>query len=359
MNWYYESGGQQQGPVADSELDRLLAEGKITLDTLVWREGMAGWTPLRTARPSAPPPVANIEDSDPGWEVTRPGTPVAPALSGAQGSEAPQPGWVRCSLTGKYFPPSEIIYLDGKPYSAAAKPQVVASMQTGVALPDLSGERNGPAWEQRATLGTWKAMVETVKALMAQPTNTFATMKPDGGLNSPLLFWLLTAGVGVAIGQVYGVLMQGAMAGVMTSAGVPNNQVASTMGMQAVIGAGSIVVVPIFLIISLFIQAGLTHLTLMMLKGANRPFEATFRVVAYAFGATGTLHLIPICGSSVAGIWGLILLCMGLGPVQGTTTGKGVAAVLIPFAVCCLAVGAIYAVVFGAIFAAAAGNAGK
>ena len=58
MNWYYESGGQQQGPVAESELDRLLAEGKITLDTLVWRDGMAGWAPLRSARPGAGGPPA-------------------------------------------------------------------------------------------------------------------------------------------------------------------------------------------------------------------------------------------------------------------------------------------------------------
>jgi hypothetical protein len=115
MNWYYESGGQQQGPVADSELDRLLAEGKITLDTLVWREGLAGWTPLRTARPAAPPPVAAPAPVDAGWELTRPAAPIAPAASAAGGSDTPQPGWIRCTLTGRYFPPSEIIYLEGKP----------------------------------------------------------------------------------------------------------------------------------------------------------------------------------------------------------------------------------------------------
>lgn len=352
MNWYYESGGQQQGPVADSELDRLLAEGKITPETLVWREGMAGWTPLRTARPSAPPVAPGLEDSA-GWELTRPAMPAAP--SPAQGSDEPQPGWIRCTLTGRYFPPSEIIYLEGKPYSAAAKPQAVASIQTGAPVVGFTGgERNGPAWEHRAVLGTWKALVDTVKAIMTQPTQTFATMNPGGGLGSPLLFWLLTGGVGIAIGQVYSVLLQGAMAGALTTAGAPQNEIAAAFGLNATMGAVAIVIAPLMFVIALFIQAGMTHLMLMMLKGANQPFEATFRVVAYAFGATGTLHLIPICGSSVAGIWGLILLCMGLGPVHGTTTGKGVAAVLIPFGVCCLAVVAVYAVLFGAIFAAAA-----
>src|SRR5262245_12606860 len=62
MNWFYALGGQQQGPVDDGQLDALAAAGTITPDTLVWREGMANWQPLRHARPvssaalQAPPP---------------------------------------------------------------------------------------------------------------------------------------------------------------------------------------------------------------------------------------------------------------------------------------------------------------
>src|SRR5262245_43595391 len=61
MNWFYALGGQQQGPVDDGQLDALAAAGTITLDTLVWREGMANWQPMRQARPvssAAPPTVA-------------------------------------------------------------------------------------------------------------------------------------------------------------------------------------------------------------------------------------------------------------------------------------------------------------
>ena len=357
MNWYYESGGQQQGPVADSELDRLLAEGKITLDTLVWREGLASWTPLRTARAAAPPVPPGAPPVDAGWEVTRPAgsvSPVAPAGSEAAGSDYPQPGWIRCSLTGRYFPPSEIIYLEGKPYSAAAKPQVVASLQSGGALPISTVGREGPDWERRDQLGLWKALVGTTKSIFGEPVRVFNTMKQTGGLGSPLLYWLLTGGIGIAVGQVYGLFMQGAMLGAMSQAGMSGSQMGA-MGMQAAVGAGSIVIMPIVFIIALFIQAGLTHLTLMMLKGANQPFETTFRVAAYAFGATGTLHLIPMCGSMVAGLWGLIVFCAGLGPAHQTSTGKGVAAVLIPFGVCCLMTVGLYAVIIGGIVAATQG----
>lgn len=358
MNWYYESGGQQQGPVTETDLDRLLGEGKITPDTLVWREGMSGWTPLRVARPSATPaPAAGAA----------PGLPVPPSAPGAaasptSGSDLPQPGWIRCSLTGRYFPPSEIIYLEGKPYSAAAKPQVVASLASGNVLPTtgMDGDRTGPAWEQRQQLGMWKAIVGTVKAVLTLPAQTFATMKREGGIGSPLLFWLITGGVCLAIGQVYSVLLQGAMTSAMTASGGASAQQAAAMfGMNAAVGAFSIVWMPIAFLIGLFIQTGLTHLTLMMLKGANQPFETTFRVMAYAFGATATLHLIPLCGSTVAGLWGLVAVCIGLGPAHGTTTGKGVAATLIPFGVCCLAVFGFYIVIIGGFVAASQAGGGQ
>ena len=76
MNWYYDQGGQRQGPIPEAELDRLLASGTITLSTLVWCEGMADWAPLGKAR----------------------------AASGA-GAESVPEGWIRCTATGRYFPP--------------------------------------------------------------------------------------------------------------------------------------------------------------------------------------------------------------------------------------------------------------
>ena len=53
MTWYYAAGGERHGPVDDAELDRLIAAGVITGDTLVWYPGLDGWRPLREARPAA------------------------------------------------------------------------------------------------------------------------------------------------------------------------------------------------------------------------------------------------------------------------------------------------------------------
>src|SRR5262245_9654746 len=62
MDWYYDTGGQQSGPVPDSQLDELVRSGVIQPETLVWRTGMPDWQPLHEARrdtrqaiPPAPP----------------------------------------------------------------------------------------------------------------------------------------------------------------------------------------------------------------------------------------------------------------------------------------------------------------
>lgn len=52
MNWYYVDGGQPAGPVTDEQFEELRRAGKITDDTLVWREGMTDWLPSRQARPA-------------------------------------------------------------------------------------------------------------------------------------------------------------------------------------------------------------------------------------------------------------------------------------------------------------------
>jgi uncharacterized membrane protein len=55
MTWHYANGADQYGPDEDSDLDRLHAPGTITPETLLSRQAMPAWRPLREARPA---PVA-------------------------------------------------------------------------------------------------------------------------------------------------------------------------------------------------------------------------------------------------------------------------------------------------------------
>jgi len=45
MNWYYVENGQRVGPVNDGNLNRLLKEGTVKPETLVWRDGLEKWVP--------------------------------------------------------------------------------------------------------------------------------------------------------------------------------------------------------------------------------------------------------------------------------------------------------------------------
>ncbi|HEX4229858.1 MAG TPA: RDD family protein [Bryobacteraceae bacterium] len=52
MEWYYADGGLRVGPVDDTGFEALRASGKIRLETLVWKAGMADWQPLGAIAPT-------------------------------------------------------------------------------------------------------------------------------------------------------------------------------------------------------------------------------------------------------------------------------------------------------------------
>jgi hypothetical protein len=48
-----------------------------------------------------------------------------------------------------------------------------------------------------------------------------------------------------------------------------------------------------------------------------------------------SLLIVPVCGSLIVGIWGLVLYCIGLARTHETDTGRAVLAVLLPLILCC------------------------
>jgi len=48
--WHYSHGGGQCGPVPAAELKRLAVSGKLLQTDMVWREGMAAWSPAGSVR---------------------------------------------------------------------------------------------------------------------------------------------------------------------------------------------------------------------------------------------------------------------------------------------------------------------
>ncbi len=59
--WYYEQNGNRIGPVEEATMHGLLANRTLSIDTLVWTDGMPNWTPLQQTQLAAglpvPPPM--------------------------------------------------------------------------------------------------------------------------------------------------------------------------------------------------------------------------------------------------------------------------------------------------------------
>ena len=108
MNWFYELDGQQNGPVSDSQLDELLRSGKLNQTNLVWREGMADWQPLSTARLVASP----LPEAQPG---------------------------TACVECGRTLPLDELIKLNNSWVCATCKPVFLQRLAEGVAVPSQGG----------------------------------------------------------------------------------------------------------------------------------------------------------------------------------------------------------------------------
>ena len=224
-------------------------------------------------------------------------------------------GWQ--SGMSDWRPLSEIV---GVPAAAAAPPALVPGATPASGLP----------WENRQQLGLVKAWLDTVSLLIGKPTEAFKMMRPEGGLMDPLLFGL----IGGCAGAIISILFQIVMRSIPGLAG--SNDVFQSFG----IGHGALMIIyallsPLLVVMGLFIGGALLHLCLMLVGGANRSFETTFRVVCFAGGAANLFSIIPICGGMIAAVYQIVLNCIGLSEAHQTTTGKALIAIFLPLIICC------------------------
>ena len=111
MNWFYADGSQRLGPVAETDLQKLFNTGVIRAETLVWREGMAGWEPYSKAMS----PAGTIDSSV-----------AAPPM--------PSDGEVVCGECKQMFPPDEVIRYGDNFVCANCKPIFVQKLKEGAFL---------------------------------------------------------------------------------------------------------------------------------------------------------------------------------------------------------------------------------
>lgn len=204
-------------------------------------------------------------------------------------------------------------------------------------------------WEERARLGIAAALVETIKQVLLSPVEFFKAMPVTGGLGGPLAFGMIVGYFGLAVSAIYQAVFR-TLVGDSLFDVFSRNPALSRYA--AIFQGGASLVVelafgPVLLLIGLFLGAGITHLCLMLLGGAKRGFEATFRVSCF-IQAVAVFSLLPFCGSFVHLVYQVVLAIVGISEAHGIGKGTAAVAVLLPgIVLCCCCVGIVLAVVGG------------
>ena len=246
---------------------------------------------------------------------------------------------VREGLTAGRFAATDIGWREGMAtwqplsqfpeFGGAAAPAVPPVQSGATPTSTAVAGRPGLPWEHRQERGFFNGFIETLTMVLTRPAEAFSVMKREGGLGEPLMYAL----IGGCLGGIVAFLFTLGFRSIGLFADRDNSLAAMTgMGIGSV---AMIILLPLFLVIFLFIWSALAHLCLMIVGGANQPFETTFRVLAFTQGSTGPLQIIPLCGGLIAGVWAIVCYCIGLARAHETDTGRAVLAVFLPLIVCC------------------------
>ncbi len=205
-------------------------------------------------------------------------------------------------------------------------------------------------WETWRERGRLAAFIETWKQVMINPIAFFRRVPPTGNFILPLYYGIICQSIAIILIWAY-------QAGFHSVPVIVDYMVAfggfgpwtMTFGWPTmlILIMVLIVVAPVFAVIGLCFQTLVYHICLKIFGGANKGFEATWRAVCYS-SSSQVLGIVPVVGSVVAGVWGLVLNVIGLKEVHKTTYARTILAVLLPLLICCGVVILIVAVIFGA-----------
>ena len=272
------------------QIQKGLASGRFLLSDLGWKEGMEGWKPLSE--------FSELSEMSTHESVDEP----LPDLAGAGVAEA--------------------------------------------AVSQAGGE--GLPWDNRQQLGLMPAFVETLKLVLFQPGYAFTIMRQQGGMMEPLLFALIGGLIGGIAATLWFRVMMGSMTGWVAMM-PPGSQAQMLDALKESAAFSAMLWIPLRVALAVFIGGGLLHICLMLVGGAHRPFETTFRVVAYCLGSIWILGVLPF-GGLVGSVWGLIVEVIGLAKAHDTQTGRALTAALLPMIACCgffIALGLFFSVAGG------------
>lgn len=196
----------------------------------------------------------------------------------------------------------------------------VAAPPTEKKTKERSPEERFVAWESGE--GFISAFFRTTRDALFSPTRFFKRVGFGEGYLSALIYGLICGIIGSGGALVWQWYLFSQWFPVQKLSDIASSIYISLL----------IILIPFAIIFSLVFGSIVTHLCLMIVGGNKRGFQSTFRAISYAF-AGHLFAVIPFIGSTIGGIYFLILMIIGLREGHTISTGKAVLAIFLPFIV--------------------------
>jgi len=269
----------------------------------------AGWKP-ETVRPESPP------------RREPPPSPQPSLKLGPSAEKRPYTGkMVTCPQCGFEQPETDECIKCGIIISKFFQYQEMAKTYEGQVREISSEERPAPSWERGG--GFFESFINTTREALFSPTQFFKKVAEGRGYWAPLIYGVICGVIGSCVAVFWQWLFASQLIPVHLLSMIPFFTIFLIVFLIAL---------PFMIAFSILVGSGITHLCLMIVGGNKKGFESTFRALSYACGGN-LFGIIPIIGSSIGGIYSLVLTIFGVREGHGISTGKAVLAVLLPLIV--------------------------
>jgi hypothetical protein len=176
-----------------------------------------------------------------------------------------------------------------------------------------------PPPEDGPVLGTFGA---TWRSATFEPGRFFAGLPRQGGTGAAILYYLII-GILVAGASLFWNMLRPALGAGQDMVIADGPEISPVLGF---------LFSPIILLLGLILSASVTHVMLLLLRGATHGFDTTLRVFCYAYSPM-LFGVVPVLGNIVGAIWMLVVAVLGLAAAHATPPWKPALALALPFLV--------------------------
>ncbi|MCP4221537.1 MAG: hypothetical protein GY765_43335 [bacterium] len=176
-------------------------------------------------------------------------------------------------------------------------------------------------------------LIETLKLVLLKPTYFFKNYQMGGAIGKSLLFAVIVGWFSGTISLLLAKVSDPDWSEMIRKIFPELENLGNAAPPSQFQSILSFIMIPVGIMIGLFFISLIFHGVMSLLQGANRSFETTFNIVAYA-SASSLLRIIPVIGGPASAIYGIVLNAIGLSEGHRTDRWKGVVAALIPYLLC-------------------------